>query len=104
MLRPRLYSPSGPFTQKKFGDGRWAFLALESNYRREGIYRMQQLQSKLTNLAVTADDHFDPARVIQELRRISAELDALGDKVVPCLLYTSPSPRDKRQSRMPSSA
>ena len=25
-------------------------------------------------------------------------------KVVPCLLYTSPSPRDKRQSRMPSSA
>ena len=26
----------------------------------------------------------------------------LGDKS--CLLYTSPSPRDKRQSRMPSSA
>ena len=24
--------------------------------------------------------------------------------VIPCLLYTSPSPRDKRQSRMPSSA
>ena len=25
-------------------------------------------------------------------------------KAYPCLLYTSPSPRDKRQSRMPSSA
>ena len=25
-------------------------------------------------------------------------------KSTPCLLYTSPSPRDKRQSRMPSSA
>ena len=25
-------------------------------------------------------------------------------KPIPCLLYTSPSPRDKRQSRMPSSA
>ena len=25
-------------------------------------------------------------------------------KVIVCLLYTSPSPRDKRQSRMPSSA
>ena len=25
-------------------------------------------------------------------------------KVIICLLYTSPSPRDKRQSRMPSSA
>ena len=24
--------------------------------------------------------------------------------LLPCLLYTSPSPRDKRQSRMPSSA
>ena len=29
-----------------------------------------------------------------------AWIDALKD----CLLYTSPSPRDKRQSRMPSSA
>ena len=27
-----------------------------------------------------------------------------GGKVITCLLYTSPSPRDKRQSRMPSSA
>ena len=27
-----------------------------------------------------------------------------NDVVNPCLLYTSPSPRDKRQSRMPSSA
>ena len=26
------------------------------------------------------------------------------DGLPPCLLYTSPSPRDKRQSRMPSSA
>ena len=26
------------------------------------------------------------------------------DEPIPCLLYTSPSPRDKRQSRMPSSA
>ena len=28
----------------------------------------------------------------------------LADMVETCLLYTSPSPRDKRQSRMPSSA
>ena len=36
----------------------------------------------------------------------SATLDALQqlDINLPCLLYTSPSPRDKRQSRMPSSA
>ena len=31
--------------------------------------------------------------------------DYQGDLIdLPCLLYTSPSPRDKRQSRMPSSA
>ena len=28
----------------------------------------------------------------------------LSNEVITCLLYTSPSPRDKRQSRMPSSA
>ena len=28
----------------------------------------------------------------------------IHEKIFPCLLYTSPSPRDKRQSRMPSSA
>ena len=27
-----------------------------------------------------------------------------GDKVIICLLYTSPSPRDRTRSRMPSSA
>ena len=30
--------------------------------------------------------------------------DILGKTFYTCLLYTSPSPRDKRQSRMPSSA
>ena len=29
---------------------------------------------------------------------------AILECYIPCLLYTSPSPRDKRQSRMPSSA
>ena len=32
------------------------------------------------------------------------ELSKIIDKSYSCLLYTSPSPRDKRQSRMPSSA
>ena len=36
-----------------------------------------------------------------EHERLEAEAAALADA---CLLYTSPSPRDKRQSRMPSSA
>ena len=32
------------------------------------------------------------------------ELDVRDSEVVACLLYTSPSPRDRTRSRMPSSA
>ena len=33
-----------------------------------------------------------------------AAIDARGDLYNTCLLYTSPSPRDRQKSRMPSSA
>ena len=46
---------------------------------------MKGLQDRLGSLAVTADDKFDPARAIQQLRCISTKLDALGDTVVPTL-------------------
>ena len=35
---------------------------------------------------------------------VSTDITILQSFALPCLLYTSPSPRDKRQSRMPSSA
>ena len=41
-----------------------------------------------------------PAQMLELM--LTAQLDAA--RCVACLLYTSPSPRDKRQSRMPSSA
>ena len=72
----------GPIGTAEFGDGRKAFLALEQKYRLEGSHRMGQLQEQLGSLAVTSADAYDPARAIQEMRRICAELDALGDKVV----------------------
>ena len=34
----------------------------------------------------------------------TVEIKEKGPFILTCLLYTSPSPRDKRQSRMPSSA
>ena len=37
-------------------------------------------------------------------KRILLDTGSGFDSYMPCLLYTSPSPRDKRQSRMPSSA
>ena len=39
------------------------------------------------------------------LQTADCDLDRHGlAALIDCLLYTSPSPRDKRQSRMPSSA
>ena len=43
----------------------------------------------------------------QSIRHLDApttEMDEYELRLHTCLLYTSPSPRDKRQSRMPSSA
>ena len=37
-------------------------------------------------------------------KRISKGMLSVFASAISCLLYTSPSPRDKRQSRMPSSA
>ena len=42
--------------------------------------------------------------ILPEAVRVRAALAAGADLVVACLLYTSPSPRDSRSSRMPSSA
>ena len=36
--------------------------------------------------------------------RLTAEFNDLRNKIDTCLLYTSPSPRDRQKSRMPSSA
>ena len=60
------------------------------------------------SLAVAADEVLQP-RSKKELDTKSAthahdiELHLYSSRNV-CLLYTSPSPRDKRQTRMPSSA
>ena len=43
------------------------------------------------------------ANSIVGLSQLNNEVGFIG-KISDCLLYTSPSPRDKRQSRMPSSA
>ena len=46
----------------------------------------------------------DVSAIEQRLTVIVGSADDVADSLKACLLYTSPSPRDKRQSRMPSSA
>ena len=41
---------------------------------------------------------------LDALKEVLAGDDSILEGLKICLLYTSPSPRDKRQSRMPSSA
>ena len=41
---------------------------------------------------------------VVEAANVTAHLRLLGVSCKPCLLYTSPSPRDPKTSRMPSSA
>ena len=45
-------------------------------------------------------------KFLQAMNWLRTSLPRMAEVVAPlrCLLYTSPSPRDKRQSRMPSSA
>ena len=56
-------------------------------------------QAKLFSMNITADDHYEM------LARADFALETFGpDANKVCLLYTSPSPRDRTRSRMPSSA
>ena len=78
-----------------------------------------QLTSNSKDLAILGDGFFQvmmPDGTTAYTRDGSFQSDNQGQMVtssgfpiqpaiiIPCLLYTSPSPRDKRQSRMPSSA
>ena len=44
------------------------------------------------------------AQLIDGRQKLFLEVSVIGVGVRDCLLYTSPSPRDRQKSRMPSSA
>ena len=74
----------------------------------------------LVNLIIVPTRSFSSSKAYKELwtergsplkyhmedltEKVGAKLSDSHDVYYACLLYTSPSPRDKRQSRMPSSA
>ena len=76
---------------------------------REASAVCQRVQADLVNAGTVSKDDKSPvtvadfaaqAVVCARLGAAFADLPVVGD----CLLYTSPSPRDQRGSRMPSSA
>ena len=69
------------------------------------------IAKKLTNFmsSSSSDDRKSKSHVSEDTKLepgLVAQLGNMGvsESDISCLLYTSPSPRDKRQSRMPSSA
>ena len=57
-------------------------------------------EAELKNLEKRDDGKFE----VLDVKLDNRKTKSLDPKNNNCLLYTSPSPRDKRQSRMPSSA
>ena len=53
---------------------------------------------------VPPEDNCPPFRIFWQDSNVRAHAWKDSDQTHPCLLYTSPSPRDRQKSRMPSSA
>ena len=86
----------------------------------DGVITVEESKSLATELEITEGMAFDrgyssPYFVTDADRQVcefenplilltDRKISTITDLVPVCLLYTSPSPRDKRQSRMPSSA
>ena len=72
-----------------------------SKHRLIELYLVEKMNFKLDEVHEIAEEieHIKNSKFFNRMREI------LGDASVdPCLLYTSPSPRDVEESRMPSSA
>ena len=85
--------------------------SIEQNYKKK--IKDYEKHSKLyyqKSSPIISDKEFDELK--REIINLEKKYPSLKNKnspsnivgYKPCLLYTSPSPRDKRQSRMPSSA
>ena len=91
-------------------------LLMDKAYTLDSLSR--QLQCPVDEIEERLDgfvkDNDELKKQLNELQRVlsrqeseallGAYVDINGIKVLSCLLYTSPSPRDRQKSRMPSSA
>ena len=72
-----------------------------------GTQNVQYREISAEAMALEQPAGFDVVTCMEMLEHVpdpASVVRACATLVKPCLLYTSPSPRDKRQSRMPSSA
>ena len=65
---------------------------------------VQELESSLLELESNLDDRSIVDRIFRAMHTIKGGAGMVMQSELSCLLYTSPSPRDRQKSRMPSSA
>ena len=65
----------------------------------EGLLKLVVKECLYTSIV----NFYEDGQMLRNGRKERAREEKVAN-IVSCLLYTSPSPRDKRQSRMPSSA
>ena len=85
-----------------------------SNFRRnERNFKSNGDRNKFNNSFSTSENfqrkspgrnNHNAPKLIEKYNNLAREALSTGDKILSCLLYTSPSPRDTERSRMPSSA
>ena len=102
----------GPTIQKS------STVALNNGMKTSLLFEQLKDLRKITDVPVVIMGYFNPIlqfgikKFCKSCKEVGVDgliipdlpVDIYNDKYQNCLLYTSPSPRDKRQSRMPSSA
>jgi len=103
--------PQSPSDREHELGGRYVDQAINTLCEMMGITNVRDIRAVVTGGAnMTAPDCKHPEKLVGYLNTRSAidTLDSLRIRILHqdtgCLLYTSPSPRDRTRSRMPSSA
>ena len=90
------------------GSARFKKLIVKGDFEKALSVARQQVESGAQIIDVNMDDGLiDGAAAMTRFLQLMAgepDISRVPVMIDSCLLYTSPSPRDKRQSRMPSSA
>ena len=101
-----MYGPSGFMAHREGKD--WASIFKLENIEQESLSQVSIICADENNgLRIQYDIALDPLSHVLSAKSIVTNLgnhEISIDWCSACLLYTSPSPRDQRGSRMPSSA
>ena len=95
-IAPQIRPKINFITKKRFRED-------EINFEKLRSYRLDRVKKELEKNNLEACILFDPVNVRYALDTLNMSIYNMHN-LTSCLLYTSPSPRDRQKSRMPSSA